>query len=218
LHGSVASRAVASPNPSSSYWSGTCTHTSNDGGAWWKVELGGTYAVAKVEVLGRGDCCGDYLNGFSVMVDDTVCATNVQISTGDLLEVACVGTGSSVTISLPASNTNPVILCGVRVSGIADQSMQAQGQGDPHFFDGKGGHFDFRGVTNTTYSMVSTPTIAANVRFEDDTFLMGGTCASCDTKIVHGSFMKELYIMLTTDQNVTVKARFSASNPSRAPA
>ena len=90
-------------------------------------------------------------------------------------------------------------------------------QGDPHFVDNKGGHFDFRGVTNKIYSMVSTPTIAANVRFEDDTFLMGGTCESCETKIVHGSFMKELYIMLTTDQNTTVKARFSASIPSRAP-
>ena len=115
--GAEASRVVASANPSSRWGDNTCSHTNGDGEntPWWKVELGGNYGVSKVLVLNRGDCCGERLNGFTVKVGDTECATNVQITQGQALEVPCVGTGSSVTISLPRHGI--LTLCEVKVFG-----------------------------------------------------------------------------------------------------
>ena len=116
-HGGEASRVVASANPSSRWGDNTCSHTNGDGEntPWWKVELGGNYGVSKVLVLNRGDCCGERLNGFTVKVGDTECATNVQITQGQALEVPCIGTGSSVTISLPRHDI--LTLCEVKVFG-----------------------------------------------------------------------------------------------------
>ena len=61
--------------------------------------LPGSYAVSKVRVLNRGDCCGNRLNGFSVSVDGVPCASDVQIGWGEAKEVACVAEGSSITIT-----------------------------------------------------------------------------------------------------------------------
>lgn len=114
-HGGEASRVVASANPSSRWGDNTCSHTNDENTPWWKVELGGNYGVSKVLVLNRGDCCGERLNGFTVKVGDTECATNVQITQGQALEVPCIGTGSSVTISLPRHGI--LTLCEVKVFG-----------------------------------------------------------------------------------------------------
>jgi len=112
-YGGIASRAVTSPTPSSTWGHGTCTATNHQSTPWWKVDLGATYNVAEVEVLNRGDCCWDRLNGFDVSVGSTTCASNVQIGQGASVTVACVGTGSSVTISL--SRSGVLTLCGVKV-------------------------------------------------------------------------------------------------------
>ena len=40
------------------------------------------------------------------------------------------------------------------------------------------------------YCTFSSRDLHANVLFMYDTFLMGGTCANCMTKVVQGSFMK----------------------------
>jgi hypothetical protein len=49
-----------------------------------------------------------------------------------------------------------------------------------------------------------------------DTFHMGGTCPRCSTKTVHGSFMKEVFLNLTTDANTSVTVHFTALTPSTA--
>ena len=45
-----------------------CTHTKPERDPWWRVDLGRVEPVAKVNILNRGDCCGDRLNGAEIRV------------------------------------------------------------------------------------------------------------------------------------------------------
>jgi len=111
-----ASKAIDG-NAANNYPSGSCTHTHAHNGAWWTVNLGSTQTVKAVKVTNRGDCCGSRLNGFNVKVGSRVCASNVQISQGQTKEVACSGTGSSVTIQLRRHDY--LTLCEVGVKAAA---------------------------------------------------------------------------------------------------
>ncbi|XP_078579504.1 fucolectin-5-like [Branchiostoma floridae x Branchiostoma japonicum] len=35
---------------------------------WWKVDLSSTYAIKRISILNRGDCCGERLKNFMVRV------------------------------------------------------------------------------------------------------------------------------------------------------
>eukprot|EP00296_Roombia_truncata_P007729 JP446181.1.p1 GENE.JP446181.1~~JP446181.1.p1 ORF type:complete len:448 (+),score=57.12 JP446181.1:38-1345(+) len=61
-HGGVAARAIDG-NPSGFWASGSVTHTARESLNWWKVDLRGTYAINKVRIYNRVDCCGSRLNG-----------------------------------------------------------------------------------------------------------------------------------------------------------
>ena len=45
-----------------------CTHTNQESDPWWRVDLGRVEPVAEVNILNRGDCCGDRLNGAEMRV------------------------------------------------------------------------------------------------------------------------------------------------------
>ena len=45
-----------------------CTHTLRENNAWWRVDLGRVEPVAEVNIVNRGDCCGDRLNGAEIRV------------------------------------------------------------------------------------------------------------------------------------------------------
>ena len=45
-----------------------CAHTSQESDPWWRVDLGRVEPVAEVNILNRGDCCGDRLNGAEMRV------------------------------------------------------------------------------------------------------------------------------------------------------
>ena len=47
---------------------GNCTHTLEDNSPWWRVDLGRVEPVAEVNIVNRGDCCGDRLNGAEIRV------------------------------------------------------------------------------------------------------------------------------------------------------
>merc|ERR550537_940056 len=53
---------------------GSCTHTRLNSPAWWKVDLGQNFAIEKVKVTNREDCCQNRLDGFKVLVDGKKCA------------------------------------------------------------------------------------------------------------------------------------------------
>ena len=69
-------------------------------------------------------------------------------------------------------------------------SSPASTNGDPHNLGFHGDRYDTKGLNNTVYCTFSSRDLIANVRFMYDTFLMGGMCYNCMTKVVHGSFMK----------------------------
>jgi len=88
--------------------------------------------------------------------------------------------------------------------------------GDPHFVGGDGDLFSFRGGNGTVYALHSSRHLQVNARFVAHTFAMGGTCAACDRKRVHGSLIKSLYGSVLTAGGVTVRVEYSADAPSRA--
>ena len=45
-----------------------CTHTRADNNPWWRVDLERVEPVAEVNIVNRGDCCGDRLNGAEIRV------------------------------------------------------------------------------------------------------------------------------------------------------
>ena len=105
---------------------------------------------------------------------------------------------------------------GTANSNFCTRTLSAGGQADPHMFGSNGDRFDFKGRNETVYNVFSTRHFAANVLFMHDTFHMGGTCPRCSTKTVHGSFMKEVFLNLTTDANTSVTVHFTALTPSTA--
>ena len=55
-----------------------------------------------------------------------------------------------------------------------------------------------------------------NALFVPETFVMGGTCARCSHKAVHGSFIKSVYVTALTSGNSTARVAYHAHTPSRA--
>ena len=47
---------------------GECTHTLEENRPWWGVDLGRVEPVAEVNIVNRGDCCGERLNGAEIRV------------------------------------------------------------------------------------------------------------------------------------------------------
>ena len=45
-----------------------CAFTDMESDPWWRVDLGRVEPVAEVNILNRGDCCGDRLNGAEMRV------------------------------------------------------------------------------------------------------------------------------------------------------
>merc|ERR1712032_1676407 len=111
--GGVADRAFNRPIVRS--YPGTCTHTKREQDPWWKVNLGGAYAVQKIVLTNRQYCCPDRLQGVDVSVDDTVCAQGVNVAEAETKEVPCTGTGTTIKIQLK-KNTS-LTLCGFAAYG-----------------------------------------------------------------------------------------------------
>merc|ERR1719199_1546382 len=89
-HGGSAARAIDG-NSDSNWRGGSCTHTGNSasGTGWWQLDLGTTKSVSAVSITNRGDCCGSRLDGFSVLIDGTACASKVAINQGETKLVPC---------------------------------------------------------------------------------------------------------------------------------
>ncbi|XP_033112683.1 uncharacterized protein LOC117113459 [Anneissia japonica] len=103
----------------------TCTHTQKQAENWWMVDLGNSYAIGKVRIYNRADCCRERLNGATIHVGDDVkgMLTNAQCgesiadadtSAGSVIDRQCspVLNGRYVSVSLP---NNYLSLCEVEV-------------------------------------------------------------------------------------------------------
>jgi len=79
--------------------------------------------------------------------------------------------------------------------------------GDPHFISAHGDNFDFKGKNNTVYNMLSHANISANALFRHADFHMGGK----RHKLVHGSYMHELYATVKTSKGSELHVLYAAS-------
>ena len=79
------------------------------------MDLGAPREIKAVEITNRGDCCGDRLNGFSVRVGNTLCASGVSISLGQTKQLTCEGVGSTIRVELPGSD-RVLTICEFRVA------------------------------------------------------------------------------------------------------
>merc|ERR1740121_994324 len=87
------------------WWSGgSCTHTGGDINPWWQVDLGSPQHISGVRITNRGDCCGERLNGFNLLMDGKSCAQNVGIKTGENKTVPCAGSGQVLRVQVPRPN------------------------------------------------------------------------------------------------------------------
>ena len=57
-------------NRDGNFEAGSLTHTDLDVEAWWQIDLGSRYALQRIELYNRTDCCGESLSNFYVLVSD----------------------------------------------------------------------------------------------------------------------------------------------------
>ncbi len=67
--GGDAARAIDG-NTSGSYGSNSITHTGNNAGSWWQVDLGEEHPLGRIVLWNRLDCCSQRLSRFRVTVTD----------------------------------------------------------------------------------------------------------------------------------------------------
>ena len=63
----VASHGVDG-NDNVDYGIHSCTHTLKSNHPWWRVDLGSSKKVSRVDIFNRADCCTDRLKNFEVRV------------------------------------------------------------------------------------------------------------------------------------------------------
>ena len=67
--GGVASRAV-DDDTNGNWGGGSVTHTALQAQPWWQVDLGAAYALGRVILYNRTDCCGERLANFDILVSN----------------------------------------------------------------------------------------------------------------------------------------------------
>jgi ELWxxDGT repeat protein len=81
-------------------------------------------------------------------------------------------------------------------------------EGDPHVFDAFGVHVaDFKGEDHGVYNILSSAKLSANALFVQKDYVAPGPMH----RLVHGSFVTEVYLVIGTDDGRTVRIGFSAA-------
>lgn len=123
-HEAGASRAIDG-NPSTDWTHHSCTHTKYEFKPWWEVELQTAYHISAVKVTNRDQCCGeqcDICNAMDVMVDETICKSQVGFRKGQTKEIGCPFVGTVVRVSLIVEDY--LMLCEVKVKGTPQSLLQ----------------------------------------------------------------------------------------------
>jgi hypothetical protein len=74
--GGSASRAIDG-NTNGSWSNNSVTHTGQEQGAWWQVDLGLMTQIDQVDIWSRTDCCETRLSDFTVSIWDTASANQL---------------------------------------------------------------------------------------------------------------------------------------------
>ncbi|XP_067293051.1 fucolectin-1-like [Pseudorasbora parva] len=113
-------------NRNSKFSGGSCSQTNNDMNPWWRVDLLEVYAVTRVSITNRGDCCEERINGAQIRIGNSLenngnnnelAATVESIPLGDTktFEFKPIN-GRYVNILVPGRNEY-LSLCEVEVFG-----------------------------------------------------------------------------------------------------
>jgi hypothetical protein len=73
-NGGEASRAVDN-NIDTLWGGGSVTHTNDEAYPWWMVDFGRQVKISGLRVYNRGDCCQEYLQGFTVYIGNSSLGT-----------------------------------------------------------------------------------------------------------------------------------------------
>uniref|UniRef100_A0A1A8N367 Fucolectin tachylectin-4 pentraxin-1 domain-containing protein n=1 Tax=Nothobranchius pienaari TaxID=704102 RepID=A0A1A8N367_9TELE len=112
-------------NRNSQMMAGSCTHTAQQANPWWRVDLLESYIIDHINIVNRGDCCSDRINGAQIHIGDSAdWSANPQAGTIDHLEAGDTYSrhyqrdvkGRYVTVLIAGAN-KILSLCEVEVYG-----------------------------------------------------------------------------------------------------
>lgn len=121
-YGGVASRAI--DNNTNGAWSnGSVTHTNNESGAWWQVDMGENKTIDDIVIFNRTDnCCSNRLSNYTVeVVNDLGVVTYSRTFTSAPAPSVTMDAGGvqGQVVRVLLNVTNPLSLAEVQVFGSA---------------------------------------------------------------------------------------------------
>ncbi|MGB1250575.1 MAG: PKD domain-containing protein [Candidatus Promineifilaceae bacterium] len=95
------------------------THTNNEAGAWWEVDLGDVHFINTMTLWNRTDCCQNRLANFHIFVSDepfdsqTIAGTQAQTGVGDFAFPGTAGRQTDFTINRTGRYVRVQLVTGV---------------------------------------------------------------------------------------------------------
>tara|TARA_R110001583_G_scaffold41891_1_gene133121 strand:- start:15106 stop:15675 length:570 start_codon:yes stop_codon:yes gene_type:complete len=117
--GASASRAIDG-NTDGSFWNSSVSHTDNEQGASWQVDLGSMSNIDQIDLWNRTDCCDARLADFTVSIFDAALSTIwSQVFSGAAGTHEIFNTGSVLgqIVKIQLNGTNYLQLAEVQVFG-----------------------------------------------------------------------------------------------------
>jgi hypothetical protein len=95
----------------------SCFHTKPDkDGPWWSAKFYDVLTVNRIDILNRGDCCGNRLTGAKVFVGETAVATIMDAPKGEWVSIDTQNTEGSYVRIVGTPNT-ALHFCGIKIYG-----------------------------------------------------------------------------------------------------
>ena len=88
-----------------------------------------------------------------------------------------------------------------------NQATSSGGSGDPHLYLGNGGRTDFRGLNDTYFNFISSPSFNLNVKTEMADFTLNNKHL-----LVHGSFMTEAHVTTPSSKVSLIGSKIGSAN------
>jgi len=86
-------------NTNGNWHAGSVTHTANEVGAWWEVDLGGTMSIERIDVWTRTDCCSGRLKNYFVLISDSPHPLPGDLGITELFEAPRAGSPTSIAVT-----------------------------------------------------------------------------------------------------------------------
>eukprot|EP00795_Rhopilema_esculentum_P007212 gene7212-12892_t len=87
----------------------TCIETNVEAKSWWKVDLGGDYYIAGVQIRQKSDCC--WLSNFKVKVESDVCSEFTGTSYNETIYIPCDSSLRGKNIKIEALEAASLTIC-----------------------------------------------------------------------------------------------------------